>query len=157
MIDEENYGEKFKEHLLEQYKLFVEMADRVSNRRMHTNMFYISLVSALIAVTSVLREVGSFNSVIILSISGLGIIVCILWYVHIESYRKLNSAKFTVIHEIEKYLPYPCYYKEWEVLEKSRYVLLSKIEQGITIIFAIIFSIPLLRLLYYLFYLVISR
>ncbi|RLI71549.1 hypothetical protein DRO97_09755 [Archaeoglobales archaeon] len=141
MMNEKNYGEKFKEHLLEQYKLFVEMADRVSSRRIHTNMFYISLVSGLITVISVSREVGLSDSTIIPAISVLGIIVCILWCIHINSYRKLNSAKFEVIHKIEQYLPYSCYHEEWKILEKNRYVLLSKIEQFVTTIFVIIFLI----------------
>ena len=141
MMDEKNYGEKFKEHLLEQYKLYVEMADRVSSRRIHTNMFYISLVSGLITVISVSREVGLSSSVIIPTVSVLGIIVCILWGVHISSYRKLNTAKFEIIHKIEENLPFPCYLEEWELLKENRYVLLSKIEQWITIIFAVIFFI----------------
>ena len=39
----EKYGDKFQDHLIEQYKLYVEMADRVSARRAQTNRFYISL------------------------------------------------------------------------------------------------------------------
>ena len=141
MMNEKNYSERFKEPLLEQYKLYVEMADRVTSRRIHTNMFYISLVSGLITVISVSREVGLSTSVIIPAISVLGIIVCVLWCIHISSYRKLNSAKFEIIHKIEQHLPYPCYREEWKILKENRYVLLSKIEQFVTIIFAIIFSI----------------
>lgn len=34
-----SYGEKFHEHLLEQYKIYVEMMDRVSARRLQNNTF----------------------------------------------------------------------------------------------------------------------
>ena len=36
--------------ILEQYKMFVEMADRVSTKRGQANMFYISLLSGIIIV-----------------------------------------------------------------------------------------------------------
>jgi len=135
---EKDYSEKFKDHLLEQYKLFVEMADRVSNRRMQTNMFYTSLLSCLITVISI-SKAFKLSNVVILTVSVLGVIICVLWCVHISSYRKLNAAKFEVIHMIEQYLPYPCYREEWKLLEQSKYRLLSKIEQVITITFAIVF------------------
>ncbi|MGB5714327.1 MAG: hypothetical protein WBM44_25875, partial [Waterburya sp.] len=45
-----NYGDKFQEHLLEQYKVYLEMADRVSSRRLQTNGFFITIFSALLAV-----------------------------------------------------------------------------------------------------------
>ncbi|MCK4735084.1 MAG: hypothetical protein KAT65_21710, partial [Methanophagales archaeon] len=50
---EREYGEAFKQHLLEQYKLYVEMADRISTRRAQTNRFYISLLSGLLALLSI--------------------------------------------------------------------------------------------------------
>ena len=45
-----NYGDKFKEHLLEEYKIYIEMADRVSSRRIQTNGFFITIFSGLLAV-----------------------------------------------------------------------------------------------------------
>ncbi|MGL6307740.1 hypothetical protein ACSZMF_18840 [Aeromonas caviae] len=33
------YGEEYEKHLFEQYKMFVDMADRVSARRMLANSF----------------------------------------------------------------------------------------------------------------------
>ena len=120
-VDKNKYGEKFNEHLLEQYKLYVEMADRVSERRMQTNKFYISLLSGLLALFPILVSVGtSKQTVILIILPLLGIALCILWYINILSYRQLNSGKFKVIHEIEQYLPFPCYDKEWELLGEKR-------------------------------------
>ena len=116
-VDKNKYGEKFNEHLLEQYKLYVEMADRISERRMQTNKFYISLLSGLLALLSILVSVGKLNQTLIFVIvSLLGIALCILWHINIRSYRQLNSGKFKVIHEMEQDLPFPCYDKEWEIL-----------------------------------------
>ena len=51
-MTKQEYGEKYDEHLLEQYKLYVEMTDQVSTRRAHTNRFYVSLLSGLLALFS---------------------------------------------------------------------------------------------------------
>jgi hypothetical protein len=141
-VDKNKYGEKFNEHLLEQYKLYVEMADRISERRMQTNRFYISLLSGLLALLSILVSGDKFNqTVIFIIVSLLGIALCILWHINIRSYRQLNSGKFKVIHEIEQYLPFPCYDKEWELLgegeEKSKYLQLTRVEKYIPFILSI--------------------
>lgn len=141
----EEYGEQFKDHLLEQYKLYVEMADRVSDRRERTNRFYISLLSLFLALLSIIfgrNILGEFQTVVFLIISVLGLVLCILWYVNIRSYRQLNSGKFKVIHEMEQYLPFNCYDKEWEILKKGKesetYLQLTSVEEYVPIILAVI-------------------
>jgi len=142
-VNKDKYGEKFNEHLLEQYKLYVEMADRISERRMQTNKFYISLLSGLLALLSILVSMDKFfnQTVIFIIVSLLGIALCILWHINIRSYRQLNSGKFKVIHEMEQYLPFPCYDKEWELLgegkEKSKYLQLTRVEKYIPLILSI--------------------
>lgn len=151
-MKKEEYGEKFHEHLLEQYKLYVEMADRISNRRGQTNRFYISLLSGLLALLSIV--VGShifsdFQSVVFIVVAILGLALCILWNINIRSHRQLNSGKFKVIHEMEQHLPFPCYDKEWEILgegkEGKKYLQLTRVEQYVPFILAI----PYLLLLIY--------
>lgn len=44
--------------LIEQYKLYVEMADRISARRAETNKFYISLLTAGQYVKSCVKVQG---------------------------------------------------------------------------------------------------
>lgn len=46
-----------------------------------------------------------------------GIALSYLWYRLIRSYRDLNSAKFKVIHAIEKRLPLSPYDAKWEAME----------------------------------------
>lgn len=43
-----------------------------------------------------------------------GIALSVLWEALITSYRNLNTAKFAVIHKIEKRLPISPYEAEWE-------------------------------------------
>ena len=91
--------------LLEQYKLYVEMADRVSQRRQAANRFYISLLSGLGGLYLLLEKIlHTQPNIIIWAI--LIIIISLLWWLTINSYRQLNSGKFKVIHEMEQQLPF---------------------------------------------------
>ena len=148
----ENYGSEFKTHLLEQYKLYVEMADRVSSRRVQAASFYTSVLSALLALLSITSNEELFQgpqSFVLLTIAILGLCLCLAWAANINSYKQLNSLIFKVIHDMEAYLPYPCYDMEWKILKedknRQRYFRLTAIEQYIPIILAI----PYLCLLIY--------
>jgi len=148
----ENYGNEFKAHLLEQYKLYVEMADRVSSRRVQTASFYTSILSALLALLSITSNKELFRgpqSFVLFTIAILGLCLCLAWAANINSYKQLNSLKFKVIHDMENYLPFPCYEMEWKILKEDknrrRYLRLTAIEQYIPIILAI----PYLCLLIY--------
>ena len=95
----DEYGEKYPDHLLEQYKLYVEMADRVSQRRDQSNRFYVTIVSALAAIVVIIARFGvpangALLEVAFLVIGLFGFALSIVWHFNIRSYRILNSAKF---------------------------------------------------------------
>src|ERR1700730_14642081 len=105
MMIQDKQREENSSVLLEQYKLYVEMADRVSARRADTNKFYISLLTALLALLSIVIERNAlprFQNAIILVVAVLGLVLCYVWIINIRSYRQLNSGKFKVIHEMEQ-------------------------------------------------------
>jgi hypothetical protein len=139
------YGEKFQEHLMEQYKICVEMADRVSVRRSTASNFYISLLSALLALLSLVIDKRLFSGsqdILLLSTLALGLALCFVWHVNIQSYKELNSLKFQVINEMEQYLPFRSFSREWEILKerkesRKRYVRLTFVEKFVPLIFAI--------------------
>lgn len=130
--------------LIELYKQYVEMADRVSDRRMKSNQFYMTLLSSLLVVLSFVFHkdsqpvIGTYNSMIIFFTGLLGIIVCLIWWVNIGSYRQLNSQKFVVIHELEQVLPFSPYAREWELLgngaKSAKYLQLTRIERYVPLI-----------------------
>ena len=151
-MEKEKYGEHYQTHLLEQYKLYVEMADRISARRGLTNSFYISLLSGLLAVLSLSSDKQSATSshykVLLLVVSAVGLILCFVWFLNIRSFKQLNSAKFMVVHEIEEFLPFACYDREWEIIKKTRddkYLQQTRIEQLVPLLLAL----PYLGLLCY--------
>ena len=141
------YGEDYSAHLLEQYKLYVEMADRVSQRRDQSNRFYVTMFAALVGLLVVMARFDGLSSdiwPIVFMIAGLfGAAVSVVWFVNIQSYRSLNTAKFEVINDIEELLPYAGYSKEWERLrpadDSPRYFQLTRVEQFVPIVFFTLF------------------
>ncbi len=150
-----DYGEQYNVHLLEQYKLYVEMADRISIRRGQTNKFYISLLSGLLALLSIMIGTEGFDDIrltVLFAIGFLGTVLCLVWFININSYRQLNTAKFKIINKMEESLPYPCYDLEWKLLgqgkESKKYLQLTRVEKYIPIIL----SVPYILLLGYTIY-----
>lgn len=154
-IDDSNESnQKGKDNFLLQYKIFVEMMDSISRRRHLTNQFYISLITALIAIATFVGEnlISEGEDIeksiyILFPLTLTGIIFCILWRVNIQAYRYINKAKFTVILEMEEQLPYPCYDKEWQKLKKEKYISLTIVERLVP--FAMM--IPFISFILYLF------
>jgi hypothetical protein len=143
-----------QKNLLEQYKIYIEMADRVTERRTKVNSFYLSILTGLFVFSSLpyfKDSIVTAPTKQITLITGLtGIFICILWWINISSYKNLNSLKFQVIIDMENSLPYPCYRKEWD--EKSprvkKYRRLRKAESLVPIVIAIPYSIASLISVY---------
>lgn len=125
--------------LFEEYKLFVELMDRLAQRRDNMNKFYITIISAIFALN--ITESSLINDHTLPSI--LGIALCVVWFIHIRSFRLLNRGKFKVINEMEQQLPYACFDKEWQFIrdneKNGNYLLLSKIEQAVPVFMGLLF------------------
>jgi len=95
---------------------------------------------------------SNIQAFVFLAIGILGIALCFVWIVNIRSYSQLNTGKFTVIHDMEKQLPYPCYDREWEILGKGadrrKYFQLTRIEQFVPLLLAIPYVLLLVYSLY---------
>lgn len=129
-------NDKLQGHLVEQYKLYVEMADRVSARRLTANTYFLSVNTALLGFVAYIAK-DSVSFLWVLGIAGMAL--CWLWYRIIRSYRNLNTAKFAVIHAIEERLPLSPYAAEWVAAghgrDPKRYFPLTHIETGVPFIF----------------------
>ena len=132
--------------ILEQYKLYVEMADRISGRRMVTNSFFLAIQTAIIAgVFASGKAVLSADPLSRLGLAACGLLIALLWLMILRSYRQLNSAKYRVIHEIEKELPIAPFDEEWRVLgggmKVPRYLALTRIEQCVPLCIASLYFV----------------
>lgn len=123
---------------LEQYKLAVEMADRTSGRRQTANAFFLSVVSAL-TVTNGTKIVSEWYWTCLVAV--VAVLVCFMWWRLLASYRAINHAKYQVIHKMELMLPFQMFADEERIYSASRktgYKPLSRIEQSVPAIFALI-------------------
>ncbi len=114
--------------LFEQYKLYVEMANDVSNRRDKTNKYYLTLISLLITVFSIIISITYKLQIVLIPII-ITIMICYIWMKNIEAYSTLNRAKFDVINEIENDLPVKGLSIEWDLLQLYNYNELTKVEK----------------------------
>lgn len=128
--------------LLEQYKLYVEMMDKVSERRGNANSFFITLHTVVLGIIGINGfSVEKYWWLIVI----LGLILSYVWGYLLQSYKLLNTGKFEVIHEIEKELPMNMYAYEWEILDygknRAKYWPISHLELIIPIVFAIVYIV----------------
>ena len=121
-VDAGEYGPSYRDHSLEIYKLYLEMADRISGRREKANTFFLAINTALIALLAkdAFGGAASRPRALELLVPAAAGLLCYLWYRIIRSYRDLNSAKFKVIHAIELQLPLRPYDAEWESVERGQ-------------------------------------
>lgn len=137
---QDSYGESFKSHLLEQYKLYVQSAENVSARRIASSRYLLTINAALVALYG-LQSANFGQGYWTLLIPVMGIPVSLLWYLIIKSHADLNRVKFDVIHEFEQHLPAAMYKYEWHLAEEGQgktYRAVTGIEQWIPILFAIL-------------------
>ena len=144
-VSPEAYGSEYRAHLLEQYKLYVEMADRISARRQEANTFFLSVNTALVAFLGLVveGEPGEVPVAWAVLVSLAGVALCVFWYRLVRSYRGLNSGKFGVIHAIERRLPLVPYEAEWEAVgrgkDPGRYLPFTHVEVRVPWVFAALY------------------
>lgn len=136
----ELYGDDaaaYQAAILEQYKIYVEMADRVSQRRGLANTFFLTLNTAIFTLVGVFwenRPAGSEWWLVLPLIAVLS--QCYAWFALVRSYRTLNTAKFQVIEALEERLPASPYARgEWAALTEGKYRPLSQIETWVPALF----------------------
>jgi hypothetical protein len=128
--------EHYQAAVMEQYKLYVELADRISSRRGLANTFFLTLHGAIFVL------IGAFwkdrpegvSPWLLLPVLLLALGLCLIWFWQLRSYRQLNSGKFAVIGALEKELPAsPWWNGEWVALrgeekDKSTYWAFTHVE-----------------------------
>jgi hypothetical protein len=147
--DEWKYSDKdkYKSHLLEQYKLYLEMADRISSRRQAANSYFLSVNTALLGFVGYLTTKEPVEYLWLLGIAGLALSYS--WQRLILSYQNLNTAKFNVVHHIEKRLPISPYNAEWDALGRGKneklYKPFTDVERNVPWVFVLLHGFVILR------------
>jgi hypothetical protein len=146
-INRENFRDPvatYHASVFEQYKLCVEMADRVSARRNLANTFFLTLHTALIAFLGTWLSQEHHREVpVVLALAALLLLLgmCVTWWFTVRSYHQLNRGKFEVIGVLEERLPARTFVAaEWRALGEGRdwrvYLPLNRVERWIPLLFA---------------------
>ena len=146
-------ADAYHDALLDQYKTYVEMADRISARRGMANVFFLTLNTAIATAIGVFWEHPPTASVW-LAVAPLVALLgqCVAWFWILRSYRQLNAAKYAVIGALEQRLPASPYWgAEWTALgegkDPARYWPITHLEQWIPLIFVLVYFIGFVSLL----------
>lgn len=136
--------------ILQQYKLYSEQKDAFIQRSFGVNRFYMCTVIILLLLVNLSKNVIFVYAVslpFIFSIVGLGI--CALWWMNMDSYNLLIKIKFSkVLEEIEKQLPVQPYTMEHNAIkeyrENKKEFLFSDMQKIFAIVMFIAFFVALI-------------
>ncbi|GAB2021556.1 hypothetical protein RyT2_06300 [Pseudolactococcus yaeyamensis] len=133
---------KIEDRKFELYKIYLNSIEKISDRRDNANKYFLQIQSVIFVLCGlIIQHGGSEKEMFLCGISIFGIIMSIIFYFLINSYKQMNSGKFKVLHEMENELDIDMYKKEWIFLEEGEnrkvYFPFSHIERCIPIIFGI--------------------
>jgi len=117
-----NLNEDEKDRLMDQYIHYGEIAIETANQRVQMNRFFGLILTSILAGLFALARgnLTTTNAVIVLFASGFGGLICYFWYQSLQSYRRLNKARYAILNEIESVLPVRMYLDEWRYLKREK-------------------------------------
>ena len=129
----------------DEYKSYLQTTEHITSNRLRTNAFFISINTFLV---NYYTQTGVKIEQLLL-----GVVLCLIWYLLLKSYKTLNSAKFKTIKEVaKKYKFLNLYYIENKILKHKNYYYLSSLESIIPILFIIYYCIQAISIIWIYFY-----
>ena len=134
----------------DEFKLFYDSAEKVTDRRLELNRSNSSLMILIVAGIGATaawaqgeEEVMPFALAMIIVVSLLSILFCRWWWKQLEAYKDLNGAKFSVLNDMAKHVVFPGYdstsvrsakpfEREWEIMKHQRGTL-QKYKRGLAL------------------------
>lgn len=121
----------------DEYKLFYESTEKVTDRRLSANKWNYSICTAILVAVAAITSWGlskpSFvlvSVVAIIILSGMAALYCSLWIGQIRDFKALNNAKFDILNkmapdvifgdsESDPRVSFCPFEKEWQSLQKA--------------------------------------
>lgn len=118
---EKEYGEAYREHFLEQYKMAIQGIDYTSKWKHFVNNYFLTIHTVFLAAIglSVARDKIMVSVVAHQVVPIIGMFIAITWWIMVRSSNDVLAAKFSILHSIERHLPLALYKTEWEILGAS--------------------------------------
>ena len=132
--------------LMEQYKLYVELADLVSQRRGVANSFFLLVNSVAVVILGSLGvSLDQVSSWLLVFPTVILVCICGAWFYMVKSYSQLNFGKWKVVGVMEERLPAsPWLRAEWETAlgkgkDRSLYWPLTHLEKWVPLAFVLLY------------------
>lgn len=140
---EDSYGPKYKDHFLNQYRLFIDSVNYTSALKLKLNTFFLTINTAIITAAGfVLANNGVFKTAVWHKMIPLsGILICVIWWGVIYTYKQRNIIKLRIVHCLEEHLPLALYKTEWNLMEANHDNWLKKILFRIDLFVPMVFGI----------------
>ncbi len=105
------------------YETYVSALLHNESKRQNANQIYLTISLAIVTAHSTIEGFPKTLAALMIGF------VAVIWVLTIVSYRNLSRAKFAVLLDMEKELPYDPFTKEWEALPRAqRWVGLTRLE-----------------------------
>jgi hypothetical protein len=142
-----SYLKRLPMDVIEQYKSYLQDLGNIGVRQENSRRFYLAVPSALVAFLALagkdgpLKVVGPVQDLV----AVVGILICAVWLVHMQSFQAVYRAKFTVLRSMEEQCNlFPIFVAEWkELKDDPRYKWLRWIDRIIPVIFGAMFLVLL--------------
>ncbi len=120
---------------------------RIGDWQQMLRAFYVSVLGALIGLLTLAggeRAVFPASAKVTtgLLVCGAGLVVCVMWFLHMSAFRSLFAAKFATLRgDIEAGWTVQPFTAERERLRQAHYAQLTIIDQVIPLILALTFAL----------------
>ena len=96
---EGTYGDKYKDHFFEQYKIYLQGIEKISDRRENANKYFVTINSGIIVALSYLSQ--HFNNIFVipamLSVLILGIVLSVIFYLFLNAPHRKAVCTIEVV------------------------------------------------------------
>ena len=100
-------------HSFDEFKLYYDSTEKVTDRRLDTNRWNYSICIAILVAIAVLTKWSLTTAsliwvgfVAVAVLSTMAILFCFLWIGQIRDFKKLNNAKFAILNEMAPQLDF---------------------------------------------------
>ncbi len=127
---------------MDQYKAYLADLGNVGSRYATVNGFFLSVISALLgvlALTESSKILGAVPRPVFWAVCLFASVICIVWARTLGFYRRLFSAKFQVLNQLETHLPYQCFHEEYALLQTKGHTNLLKLDRFAPLVLAAFF------------------
>jgi hypothetical protein len=130
---------------MEQYKAYLGDLGNIGSRYSTMNGFYMSVISALLAVLALTESgkvFGGVQKTTLWLVCGFACVLCVVWRETIKFYQTLFAAKFHVLRNLEQHLPVDCFKQEYDFIKgKSHLLAIEKFAPLLLLVFFLILGV----------------